>query len=88
MKSAGLPNIKGGSSYIYLKQGSGSSTILTDGAITSSPVKTTNWASGGSKTYENTKFGFDASKYNSIYGSSSTVQPNSYTVLYIMKIKA
>lgn len=31
---------------------------------------------------------FDASKSSSIYGNSSTVQPKSYTVLYIMKIKA
>lgn len=31
---------------------------------------------------------FDASKCNSIYGNSTTVQPESYTVLYIMKIKA
>ena len=32
--------------------------------------------------------GFKASRYNSlIYGNSSTVQPKSYTVLFIMKIK-
>ena len=32
-------------------------------------------------------FTFDASKSNSIYGKSSTVQPNSYTVYYIMRIR-
>ncbi len=31
---------------------------------------------------------FSASQSSSIYGNSLTVQPNSYTVLYIMKIKA
>ena len=31
--------------------------------------------------------GFNASRSNSIYGRSSTVQPNSYTVYYIMKIR-
>ena len=30
---------------------------------------------------------FDASRSNPIYGASSTVQPRSYTVLYIIKIK-
>ena len=30
---------------------------------------------------------FDASRSNPIYGASTTVQPNSYTVYYIMKIK-
>ena len=31
---------------------------------------------------------FRASNSNPIYGNSTTVQPKSYTVLYIMKIKA
>lgn len=31
--------------------------------------------------------GFDASRCNHIYGNSDTVQPASYTVYYIMKIK-
>jgi len=30
---------------------------------------------------------FDASRCSSIYGNSNTVQPSSYTVYYIMKIK-
>ena len=30
---------------------------------------------------------FNAAKSSSIYGASSTVQPNSYTVFYIMRIK-
>jgi len=30
---------------------------------------------------------FDASRSNSIYGNSNTVQPNSYTVYFIMRIK-
>ena len=31
--------------------------------------------------------GFDASRSSSVYGKSTTVQPASYTVMYIMKIK-
>ena len=31
---------------------------------------------------------FDASRSSSVYGKSTTVQPASYTVMYIMKIKA
>ena len=30
---------------------------------------------------------FDASKSNPIYGKSETVQPASYTVYYIMRVK-
>ena len=33
------------------------------------------------------RFYFDASRSSSIYGNSTTVQPASYTVMYIMKIK-
>lgn len=32
-------------------------------------------------------FVFDASRSNSIYGRSGTVQPASYTVYYIMRVK-
>lgn len=40
------------------------------------------WGSDGGRN-----IGFNASRSNSIYGNSSTVQPNSYTVYYIMKIR-
>ena len=33
------------------------------------------------------KFDFDASRSNSIYGASNTVQPLSYTVYFIIKMK-
>ncbi len=92
-KSAGLPNITGnletasfGAANTNIGAGffkSSSGSIIGSG---SSP-----YVSKASATLANnfyTSFNLDASKSSSIYGNSSTVQPKSYTVLYIMKIKA
>ena len=38
-------------------------------------------------TREVNEVGFKASRNNPIYGASNTVQPNSYTVYYIIRIK-
>ena len=81
LKSAGLPNIKG------TLVGSGGCGFLysASGAFYTYGNSHVSWDDGGDLWHHG---GFDASRYNSIYGNSTTVQPNSYTVMYIMKIKA
>lgn len=84
-KSAGLPNITGsltntfGHRTWYPRNASGalSATTKTLRTLTSGVDN----AVGG---YE---WKFDASSSNPIYGASNTVQPRSYTVYFIMKIK-
>lgn len=76
VKGAGLPNIIGG--------------IAAHGAVAFDHPGGAFYTAGetaGEPTNNNTNpalnfFGFDASRYNSIYGSSNTVQPKSYTVKY------
>ncbi len=82
-KSAGLPNITGSFGRDYFIGGA-----TSDGAFTF--TKTGTHYNASSTVIQNTSntITFNAHNSNSIYGNSSTVQPNSYTVLYIMKIKA
>lgn len=86
-KDAGLPNIKGdlypltsdNEAYFH-------TSSTTSGAfykISTGSDNTTVQNTGG--TYSGFALGFDASKSNAIYGKSSTVQPKSATVLYIIK---
>ena len=82
---AGLPNIKG--SFSGHVMGWDNSTTVT-GAFYSYAVKNRSGAGNddwGSGRVPN--FVFDASRSNSIYGRSGTVQPASYTVYYIMRVK-
>ena len=76
-KEAGLPNITGWFGNMEERQ------AWFGGAI--SPHYTSSGAGpdgdGGINGY------FDASKSNSIYGASNTVQPASYTVYYIMRVR-
>ena len=76
-KEAGLPNITGW--FGNMEENS----ALFGGAI--SPHRTSSGA--GSDNYGGINGYFDASKSNPIYGRSNTVQPASYTVYYIMRIK-
>lgn len=85
LKNAGLPNITG-----YMSTGNKSSVFWRTGtgAITQSyPSDTTPlWetiSSGDQQRYS--QLDFDASKSNSIYGSSNTVQPKSLTIKAIIK---
>ena len=77
-KEPGLPNIKG--SFYGVKTDSGP---IQDGAFRADSSYHTTLGYGN---YYMKAYSFAASWSNSIYGASSTVQPRSYTVLYIMKI--
>lgn len=84
-KSAGLPNITGHFNADYLHHGGGIWNGAFDGFITDTGSQL---MSAGSIDYStNNAFHFDASKSNSIYGNSNTVQPPSVCVNYIIKAK-
>ena len=81
-KSAGLPNITG--TFLGYDQNDDSSSLFA-GAIRainyagSAPV-------GSSSVHDHELFcNFNAGWSNNIYGNSNTVQPNSFTVRYIIK---
>lgn len=79
---AGLPNITGkhytdNTSSEYYYSSSGVYTYIHGKNLTLE----------GSTSYTSGWLLFDASRCSSIYGNSNTVQPASYTVYYIMKIK-
>lgn len=86
LHDAGLPNITAifpsevpkynASAYIF-------SGAAQQNAITSYGGWGTAWNDQGLNTY---KIDFDAKRCSSIYGNSSTVQPESFTVIYIMKV--
>ena len=67
---AGLPNITGGFNKTKWDSANGAFYFVGSGGTNS------NAASGGSGSY----VGFDASRSNSIYGKSTTVQPPAYLV--------
>ncbi len=86
-KSAGLPNITGSAAWAFAGFVSGGTF---SGALNfnESAGRTPTLTAGKDDNRNKGAITFNASSSNSIYGASSTVQPNSYTVLYIMKIKA
>ena len=76
VKGAGLPNICGSLAAhgaVALKLPTGA--FYTEGNTAGEPANDNTHP-------EPNLFGFNASRYNSIYGSSNTVQPKSYTVKY------
>jgi len=88
--SAGLPNITGtiinNGNVGYLRSnggetGSGLGALYLKNASYNIDIE---GAAAAGHSYD---FGIDASRSNSIYGNSNTVQPPSYVVYYIMKIK-
>lgn len=92
-KEAGLPNIEGsigndasGGSNDQFLTDSTSSTINTSGALTVTSYKTRTSIGNGTDSFNSPSgFDFDASRSNSIYGNSETVQPPALTMLYIIK---
>ena len=93
-KAAGLPNLTGNSPTPFT-----SSTVALFHASGGTGVFSTPYENAYREAVQDAvddnyyngatqRLHFDASKCNSIYGNSTTVQPNSYTVMYIMKIKA
>lgn len=84
-KSAGLPNITGTLNVVIPGEGSGAT-----GAIYGTTWSSTSGSIGAGGLYGAQGvgikgFGLDASKSNSIYNNSTTVQPSSFTTLYIIK---
>lgn len=80
LKDAGLPNIKASMQYafFYAATASGAMSIGADGG--GAP-------SGSGNGCRCRVVAFDASKSNSIYGNSTTVQPKTYTVRYLIRAK-
>ena len=84
-----MPNIKGS---LYIENNGGSNGLSDIEAIDGGAIKQILGESRYSGDYNEwgTKlhgFSLDASLFNPIYGNSTTVQPASYTVYYIIKIK-
>ena len=82
-KSAGLPNITGGAqtgAEYWTENGS-----YNSGALTATGVEYGTRNRQGEATKYRTRISIDASKSNSIYGASTTVQPPSYLVRYYIK---
>lgn len=77
--SAGLPNITGSQTVVYNSQHDSNSGCLD---ITGSDIETSQYGgtSSSSTRYHTKTLSFDASKSNSIYGNSTTVQPPAYRV--------
>lgn len=81
-KAAGLPEISG-HTIIYQHTGWDEST---NGAFTATSVDGGTTSNAGEVlNMKDTYFDFNASKSNSIYGSSDTVQPPALTMRYIIK---
>lgn len=84
VKNAGLPNITGGANF----HGSGTGTNLQSVAGSFAGVYVRNSYSRGelaSGAYSYDGFDFNASRSNSIYGNSTTVQPPALTCLICIK---
>lgn len=79
VKSAGLPNITGGFRAYSYSAGDGNgafnSSVKAPNALRGATDQNLNWIS----------YTFDASRSNSIYGISTTVQPPALTMRYIIK---
>lgn len=75
---AGLPNITGTAQEVIFRKG----TIAYNGVFSSSSDFGTYWDSNKGDSYQGrrVKVDFNASKSNSIYGASDTVQPPAYKV--------
>lgn len=80
---AGLPNITGG----YNTGDRRTHIEGTSGALYKTRVSSNTWSSMSSNTGNTDGVGFDASLSNSIYGNSSTVQPQSTMYPYYMVVK-
>lgn len=88
---AGLPNITGEFYFRPLSNGNGISWDETHGAMIAKIVSNPNDSSAsiadGTEYKPRSGLFFDASKSNSIYGKSSTVQPSALTVHFWKRIK-
>lgn len=80
-KSAGLPNITGDmGNMLGIEANNSNDALFITSANSAWFVESK--TNGGTAQYA---FSFNAHQSSSIYGSSNTVQPNSFTVRYIIK---
>ena len=87
-KDAGLPNITGSANVNQTYSGSPFSSGSFIGAFHSVDMDGQQYYLSGRSTGSGwTNVGFDASNSNSIYGNSTTVQPNTVVTNYIIKAK-
>ena len=84
-KSAGLPNITGTLNVVIAGEGARATGAIYDTTWSSTPGSIGAGGLYGAQGVGNKGFGLNASKSNSIYGKSSTVQPASFTIRYIIK---
>ena len=80
MQQAGLPNIIG-----EVKTTAATSSENAMGAFATTDGVTYTIASGSNYIYQSYRLVMSASLYNSIYGSSDTVQPPSLTTIFLIK---
>ena len=80
VKNAGLPNITGGNLYLY-----GDEALPKGDAALGADLYRGNYTPPPGNNYGDYVVYFDASRSNSIYGSSSTVQPPALTCLICIK---
>lgn len=80
VKNAGLPNIAGGFINIGVSPSEG-----YEGPFYKSDDRKPGAQSNLSSHWREGTIGFDASRYNGIYGNSTTVQPPALTMRYIIK---
>ena len=80
-KAAGLPNITG-----YFANGNWAyANGYSSGAFTRRQEATTQYAGASAQTRESLGFNIDASRSSSIYGNSTTVQPESVVGMWLVK---
>ena len=87
-KDAGLPNITGSLNNLIGGEASANTNSSSSSAIywgNASHSRRESIEATSSNKYGRYDPAFDASKSNSIYGNSTTVQPNTISVYYYMK---
>jgi microcystin-dependent protein len=85
VKQAGLPNIEGGFASQLSQDDTGNVATSTTGAFRGTKKLTGQFYYGGVDNLSYYNVTFDASRSNSIYGASNTVQPPALTARYIIK---
>lgn len=84
VKNAGLPNITAAYNYILSRNDAYSASGA--GTANKNDTTTRQYKLGESYTFNlSSQLSFDASKSNSIYGKSSTVQPPAVTMIYAIR---
>ena len=83
-RESGLPNIIG-SFRIHNAVNAACEVYNTQGAFYAKEIGTYSYSTNTNTSNGNITVGFDASKYNSIYGLSQKVRPASLQIQYLIK---